>query len=584
MSERFLKQMLFLMGIAGVVILVIDVGFTQHPSWQRFFDLIYFPYILVILLGLYRELKFCPGNSLRFRISRYLLIAGGLGFFMDALISGLALNHLLEVEQFVPAEIFIIVFAFIELSEWLFHFQRQRLHPATVFMISFMVMILIGALLLMLPKATTHGISPVNALFTSTSAVCVTGLAVLDTGKDFTRFGQWIILLLIQLGGLGVMTFTSLFGLLFRGNSSFQNRLALKDYINTDSIGDAYKILVRIIVITLLIELSGFLCILWSIRDLEMPLNDRLFFAVFHSISAFCNAGFSTLSNSLYEEGYRFNYFLHVVLAGLFILGGIGYSIMFNYLTYLKRRILNRIARLNRETTSGLPRPIISLNTKIVMLTTGLLIFLGTITFYIFEYNNTLAEHTGMGKWIAAFFGGVTPRTAGFNSVNTGALAFPTLMIYLLLMWIGASPGSTGGGIKTTTFAVATLNIVQQVTGKDAINLWWKSIPGIALRRASAIISLSLIAIGMSTFLIISKDSDLGLLPVAFETFSAYSTVGLSMGITAQFSDWSKLVLVATMFVGRVSFLTLLIGIFRLFTKPKLPSKFSYPQEDIFIN
>ena len=584
MSERWLKKALFAMGLAGVALLLVDIGFIQRPAWQQVLDFLYFPYIITVLLGLLKELSFCPKGNSRFKLSRYFIIAFGVGFLLDSLINTFFKASNFHIEQYAPAEIFILLFAFVEISEWLYSFQKQSLHPAIIFVLSFFVLISIGTVSLMLPNATVNGISFIDALFTSTSAVCVTGLAVLDTGKDFTRLGQYIIMSLIQFGGLGVMTFTSLFALLFRGGSSFQNRLALKDYLNSSHIGDAVSTLYRIIGLALLIELAGVLGIFFSTGAQGMPFNERLFFSIFHAVSAFCNAGFSTLSNSLYEEGYRFNYPLHIIIACLFILGGIGYAILFNYLSYAKRWLLYNWAKLRGSTTRGLSKPLVTLNTKIVVTTTAVLIITGTVAFYFFEYHNTLAEHTGFGKWVAAFFGGVTPRTAGFNSVNTGALAYPTLMIYLLLMWIGASPGSTGGGIKTSTFAIATLNIFQQVSGREKITLGWKTIPPSALQRATTIISLSLIAVGLSVFLIISIDGELGMLPVAFECFSAYSTVGLSMGITAQFSEWSKFILIITMFIGRVSFLTFLIGMYRMFFKHRQYTPYQYPQEEILIN
>jgi Trk-type K+ transport system membrane component len=311
--------------------------------------------------------------------------------------------------------------------------------------------------------------------------------------------------------------------------------------------------------------------------------GERIFFSVFHSVSAFCNAGFSTFTNGLYELPMRFNYGVHLVMAFLIIIGGIGYVIVFNYATYLKDWLKARYFRLLKKKNTGYRRPIISLNTKIVVYTTFFLLVVGTVAYFILEYNNTLREHTTMwGKLVTSFFGSVTPRTAGFNTVDVSAMTVPMILLYLILMWIGASPGSTGGGIKTCTFAIGTLNIWQQITGRSRMELGWKEIPAVAARRAFAIISLSLIAVGFSIFFVTIFDPDLALLPVAFECFSAYGTVGLSMGITPHLSDASKLILTVTMFVGRVSFLTVLIGLIQqVFRQKQKPYRF--PEEEIFI-
>jgi Trk-type K+ transport system membrane component len=323
----------------------------------------------------------------------------------------------------------------------------------------------------MLPKATYDGISFLNALFTATSAVCVTGLAVVDTGQYFTGFGQTIIMTLIQIGGLGIMTFTSYFSYFFRGGASYENQLQLKEMTNTERIADVFTTLKKIIFLTFLIEGIGALFIYGSIDKSLMPsLMDRTFFSVFHSISAFCNAGFSTLSNSLYEVGFKFNYPLHLSFAFLFIIGGLGFPILFNSYYYFKHLIVDRWLRKKKR---AIHKPwVVNINTRIVLVTTGVLIVGATILFYILEYNNTLSEHGFFGKIVTAFFGATTPRTAGFNSIDTAALAFPTVMLVILMMWIGASPGSTGGGIKTSTVAVATLNFMSIARGKDRIEVF----------------------------------------------------------------------------------------------------------------
>lgn len=223
---------------------------------------------------------------------------------------------------------------------------------------------------------------------------------------------------------------------------------------------------------------------------------------------------------------------------------------------------------------------VLNLNSRIVLITTFILLLSGTGLFYIFEYNNTLSEHSEFGKIVTAFFSAATPRTAGFNAVDTSALHFSTLMLIFLLMWIGASPASTGGGIKTSTFALATLNFLSLAKGKDRIEIYKREVSNISIRRAFAIISLSLVVIGLAIFLIAFLEQDKNIIAITFEAFSAYSTVGLSMGITACLSSSSKLILIATMFIGRVSMLTLLIAILRNIKH----LNYRYPSEEILIN
>lgn len=579
---KFIDRTLLWSSAIGFAILIFDLGFQQNRVVQENLSLFYILYSVVALAALSGRIFIKKTDRPFRRLAHYVTWGIALLFLLAEL--AMASRGDVTTNNIVFAQWLAGILFFTEFSERLFALQQQLLHPALIFVISFIFLILAGALLLLLPESTNHGISWVDALFTSTSAVCVTGLAVVDTGKEFTRFGQIIIMLLIQAGGLGILTFTNLFGFIFRGKTSFQNQLMLKDFINAENIGNTFRTLIKIVLFTIGVEILGAALIFAQIDDSQIQgYWERVFFSIFHSVSAFCNAGFSTLSNGLYELPMRFEYGVHLVIAFLIIIGGIGYVIVFNYSTYTKNWVISKYNKLLKNKNYRYRRPVISLNTKIVVYTTIILLVFGTVAYYILEYNNTLKEHTTFwGKLVTSFFGSVTPRTAGFNTVNIGAITPAMLLIYLLLMWIGASPGSTGGGIKTSTFAIGSLNIWQQITGRSRMELWWKEIPAVASRRAFAIISLSLIAVGFSVFFVTIFDPKLDLLPVSFECFSAYGTVGLSMGITATLSDASKLILTATMFIGRVSFLTLLIGLIQqVFRQKQKPYRF--PEEEIFI-
>lgn len=478
---------------------------------------------------------------------------------------------------------YVILFLFFirEFSDIRVNFSRDLFNPAQLFIISFLSLILAGALILMLPNASYRGISFIDALFTSTSAVCVTGLIVVDTGSFFTPLGQTILIILIQIGGLGIMTFTSYFSYFFRGGTTYENQLVLRDMSNSEKIAEVFSTLRKIILLTATIEVLGAV-IIYSTLDREIITSeqDRIFFSVFHSISAFCNAGFSTLTNGLNEFGFRFNYPLQLIIALLFILGGLGFPIVFNFIKYIKHLLKNRLLPFSLK-RKGIYIPwVININSRIVLITTAFLIVFGTFFFYIFEYNNTLTEHSGFGKLVTAFFGAVTPRTAGFNTVNMNALDFSTIMIIFFLMWVGASSASTGGGIKTSTLAIASLNFLSLARGKEKVEIFRREIAFLSIRRAFAIIALSLMVIGVAVFFIASFDSEKDLLHIAFECFSAYSTVGLSLGLTAELSNASKVVIMITMFLGRVGMLTVLVALFRKVNV----SKYRYPTEEILIN
>ncbi|MBN2766747.1 MAG: ATPase [Paludibacteraceae bacterium] len=473
-----------------------------------------------------------------------------------------------------------VLFTFIrEFSEIKFNYKRTLLNPAQLFVASFLVIIFIGSFLLMLPNATHEGISFIDALFTSTSAVCVTGLIVVDTGSYFTEFGQIIIMGLIQVGGLGILTFASYFSYFFKGGATYENQLALSDMTSSKKLGEVFSTLKYIILITFTIELvSGLL--IYSSLDAEnfQSQYEQIFFSVFHSISAFCNAGFSTLSNSLYEDGFKYNYFLQLTVILSFVLGGLGFPIVSNIINYIKYR-LRKLFSFGKNKVGYRPW-VLNINSRITLVTTLSISTIAFIAFFALEYNNTLAEHSVFGKIVTALFGATTPRTAGFNTIDTASMLFPTTMMVFLLMWIGASPASTGGGIKTSTFAIATLNILSLAKGKTRIEIFRREIADITVRRSFAIISLSLIVIGSGIMLISVFDNDKNLMDIAFECFSAYSTVGLSLGITADLSNMSKMIIIAIMFVGRVSMLTIIIAVFK-----KIKHKnYRYPTEEITIN
>ncbi|RCW93489.1 TrkH family potassium uptake protein [Winogradskyella arenosi] len=471
----------------------------------------------------------------------------------------------------------LVLYFLLRLLVFVRYIYEVYFNPAIVFVGSFFILAILGAFLLMLPSATSHGISFTNALFTATSSVCVTGLAVLDTSKDFTIIGQSIILVLIQLGGLGILTFTSFFAFFFRGSSSFKEGLNTRDFIAQDGLKDVFRAALNVVIFTISLELIGAVIIYSTIIENSI-IKDKIFFSIFHSISAFCNAGFSILPSGLFEESIRFNYSFQWIIMLLIIFGGLGHNIIFNYYKKIKIFLLEL---LNPE---GVHKrvSIITLNTKIVIVTTIILLLAGWLVFFISEYNNTMLEHTTLiGKLTNAAFNSVSPRTAGFNVIDYSQMTVPSLLFVIFLMWIGASPASTGGGIKTSTFALATLNIFSIARGKTRIEIFGKRISSQSTSRAFAILSISLIVIGIAIMaLLVFEPKNTPILNVVFECFSAYSTVGLSLNFTPTLTEASKYVIIIIMFIGRIGMLNLMIGLLKQINH----QFYEYPKENILIN
>lgn len=567
--------------IIAIVAFLYNFGFEHAPNIKNFLNTVYLSSVFVGIISIaaryffkdYRpRLKSAPLDFLLFLFLVFLFLKQ-VGYYSYESLTILNLNI------WIYSAIFLVFIR--EVSALRVEFRKAYLNPAQLFVLSFLIIIILGSFLLLLPKATVTKISLTDAIFTSTSAVCVTGLTVVDTGSFFTQFGQIIIALLIQVGGLGIMTFASYFSYFFKGGSSYESQLALRDITNAEKISEVFSVLKKIILITFLIEGIGALLIFKTLDSSVIPsLFDRIFFSGFHAISGFCNAGFSTLPSSFYDSAFQFNYPLHLIISFLFIIGGLGFPIVFNLFKFIKSKVLNLLISIFRRKNSETSPRLINVNTRIVLVTSLILTVLGTIAFFILEFNNTLSSHSFLGKIVTAFFGSVTTRTAGFNTVDTGALNLHTILIVMFLMWVGASPASTGGGIKTSTLAVAILNTFNIARGKTRLELYNREIPKISIERAYAIIMLSIFVITISILLVSFFDTSKGLLDISFECVSAYSTVGLSRGITSELSTVSKLVLIVTMFVGRVSMLTLLIAIYKRVSS----EDYRLPTENILIN
>ena len=415
---------------------------------------------------------------------------------------------------------------------------------------SFVVLISTGTFLLMLPiSTTTSRLSFIDALFTATSATCVTGLIVVETGTAFTHFGQMVILVLIQFGGLGLMTFSTFVVYLLGKKLSIGSRELLQQTFSHLPVLTLKKLVKTIFLSTAAVETIGAIVLTTRFAQ-TMPLAKAAYFAVFHAISAFCNAGFSLFSDSMI--GYRSDFTVNFVLLFLIVTGGLGFVVISEiaFLRTLKFRKL-------------------SLHSRLVILTTATLIVSGFVLFFLMEYKNTLATLDWKTKIFTALFQSITTRTAGFNSVDIGTLSNATLFVMILLMFIGASPGSCGGGIKTTTFAILMSQIRASFKSRDEINLLYRRIPKDVLSKAISVGFFSTVLVVVFTILLLSTELpglshqvSRGLfLEILFEATSAFGTVGLSTGLTPHLSPLGRVLIVFLMFIGRLGPITIALAV-----------------------
>ncbi len=461
-----------------------------------------------------------------------------------------------------------------------------RLQPAQSFVIGFLLLILTGALILTLPVSVSEGedVNFINALFTSTSAVCVTGLIVEDTGTYFSQFGQIIILLLIQLGGLGIMTFSSFIIIVLGNKISFADKATTMDIYDQSSI-DTLKALIKTIILgTLLIEFIGFVLLFLStdasVYASEIPsratFGYKVYFSLFHSVSAFCNAGFSLNADNLMSA--TGNIGINFTIMSLIVLGGIGFPVMLNLRNYFKYLLKTKVRK------SPAPNEVIRLQTKVVISVTIALILIGVFLFLLMEWDHSLKGSSIPLKFMQAFFQSITTRTAGFNTIDFGngsnlPLKEATYLIMILLMFIGASPGSTGGGIKTTTFFVLLKTSNTVVKGGKVIKMFKKRISYEAVYRSIGILFSYLGLTFGATFILFVSEKGFNLTQILFEVVSAIATVGLSTGITSSLSPFGRIIITIVMFTGRIGVLTFLYVII----KSRKEKSIKYPEDTLSI-
>lgn len=492
----------------------------------------------------------------------------------------LLFNFFKKESQLLSSDYFLYLLItslfFLRFMEFSSQIKTSLMNPAVLFAISFLVLIFWGTAMLLMPHATYGKFKFVDAAFMATSAVCVTGLSTVDLATKFTDLGAEILFVLFQIGGLGLMTFTNFFAVLFRGGMSLRNQLMLSNIVELDEPGSLFSVLKRILFYAFFVELAGAVCIYLAIGGENNA--KTWFFSIFHSVAAFCGAGFSIIHDGLHNANYRFNYPLLWIISLLVIFGGMGFPVvndLYNAIKHFAKGIVRYV--FFRERFQYQAR-LLTVHSALVLCATAVLLVLGTLAFYFLEGNHTLAEHKSWGgKFTLSFFGSVVPRTAGFNAVNMGAITQGTILIYLLLMWIGGAPNSTAGGIKVTTFSLALLNVVSLAKGRERVEIFHREITRSSIQRSYVVIFLSFLIMGIGVFLVSIFDPHVSLQRVAFECFSAYGTVGLSLNLTPQLSDNSKWVIIVLMYLGRVGLFTILFG---LFSKDRSVN-YKYPKESV---
>ncbi|MBN2638353.1 MAG: hypothetical protein JXR65_04630 [Bacteroidales bacterium] len=463
-----------------------------------------------------------------------------------------AFNDLVENHSLLLFQLYFITIFIMELGKSGPKLSALNLKPATMLILSFIILIGTGTGLLMLPEMTIGGhFGFLNALFTSTSASCVTGLIVVDTATFFTLKGQFIIMMLIQLGGINIISFATFFVTFSRSSGGIKYQSMIKDVLSADRLADTKHLLRSIVEFSLISEAIGTLLIFFSWgNETFQNWQSKLFASAFHAISAFNNAGFSTFSNNLYEHGLRHLYGLQIVIILLIFFGGFGFMGMEDM--FSPKRIRERMKT---------PWKKISVSTRLTLYMSLALIIVGAIVFYLLEKNSMLAGDGVFQTIVTSVFQSVTTRTAGFNTVDIGQVATPVLIFFMFLMFIGAGSGSTGGGIKVSTFAVIVKSAVATIKGHKNVVMFKRTVPFSAIDKAYSIALFSIFVIFVSAFALTITEPNTPFLKLLFEEFSAYGTVGLSTGITSSLSEAGKMIIITSMFIGRIGSLTLAMAL-----------------------
>lgn len=575
---RYISVPLSLLSVAA---LIVSHGYALEPSETALVDILLKTTIGFYIFKYFAELfyDFSPAEYVRksrfeFSLMLYMLVnIAAINIFNFELTA--AIGNLLGVKRFdelfmLLVQGYFLVFVALELGKASRLLPQMKLSPPALLAISFSLITLIGAGLLAMPEMSRlpNGLSALDALFTSVSAVCVTGLSTFDIATVLTFKGKVILMVLIQLGGLNFITFTSLFALLANPGVGTRYKSMLQASYSAESLETSVQLTGQIVRFSLLFEAvsAALLFISWGDQHFA-TVGDRIFHSLFHAISAFNNAGFSLYSGGLADTNLLGNVPLGLVIALTVVLGGLGFRPIYEVFSYkaLKHRRSN-------------PWVHFSVNTKIAVYAIAILVPLGALLFFILEQHGTLAGQSPAMALYHSVFSSITTRTAGFNTVDFGAIGLPTLLVVMLFMFIGGSSGSTAGGVKTSTFALVFLNALGTIRGRKRVELFRQTIPVELLNLALSVFLFSASAVLLGIFALSITDGHLGLARIAFEELSAFCTVGLSTGITSELSTSGKTILMISMLIGRVGTVTLA---FALTSKRKDSQDYRYPNASV---
>lgn len=570
--------------LSMIGVLIYYYGFPQTPENKNFLiRLIEFSFLFYIIRYFvkivydYNPLQYMRKNWVE-TIIVFLLVIEGVSYNLFDVIIASRFFESIGFEDFtdfsnLTIQLFFVAYIFMEIFKKRDFRQYFKIHPGLLFTLSIFGIIVIGTGLLMLPEMTkpNYDLSFIDGLFVSTSSTSVTGLTTVDISSILTTKGQIVVLFLIQIGALNTIAFAALYLLIAKFGVGLKQHDVIEDFVNESSFLDTEKMFYRIVKWTLFIEFVGFICVFILIEPKGMfeETSARLYHSLFHSVSSFCNAGLSTIPNGLMNALTVDNYLLHTVTLGLFFLGGFGMIYLFDI--FGLKSLRNRMKY---------PWKTLRFDTKITLYATLFLLVLGAIVFYTFEHNRSLDGKSGFGALITTLFSSMTTRNAGFSTVDIPGLSLPVLVFFLFLMFVGASSGSSGGGIRVSTFAIMMSSVISTIKRKPHVELFKRTIDNELVLKAYSVFVFFIVGnlIGIFALLVteyeVIEAGKFQLIDIIFEHVSAMSTVGLSTGITPDLSEPGKIVIIVAMFIGRVGTLTVAY----LFGKQVMSRRYKYPK------
>lgn len=575
--NRAVNYLTMVLALVGIVDVALQVGFPLSGGaglWLQRVNV-----AMIVALGVVALYRVLWSLATQYRVKPWLIVH--VVIIWGYLLYADTFGEWTRNRYVVDAVLFVL--CLYEVSSLSLGFLTQKASPTTLFAGSFMLFIAIGTMLLLMPRCHYYDLSFAQALFTAVSSVCVNGMALVDMPRTFTTYGQVVIIALIQVGGLGVMTFTCFFALSLSGKGSLHNRMVIRDLISADNMSDIFQTLKHIMYVTLIIEgIAGWVLYAYFREALPgAPTRDVVFYAVFHSISAFCNAGVSNFPGGLTNPVVAHSQLLHMTLAITLLFGGAGFPLQSAAINFAGARIAYAARRLLRMPAerAHLHLRQISVSNRLVFYTNVILLAVGMLFFLVSEAAWTQSGKSVLDRCLDSFFLSASIRTAGFFYNNIMEFSAATLLMMMLLMWIGCAPMSTGGGIKLTTFALAVLNLKNTLQGRDTIEVFGRRVSPVSLRKAFATILVSLAMIMCSTVALKVLMPDISTGKLLFESCAAVSAAGISLDVTPLLSLPAQCVLMVDMFVGRIGVLAFLF----IFVTPGRPQRYKYPTEVIMI-